>query len=253
MAMIGEQTWARGAKLVPVPITKVSGDLTLCNHRLAPIVKGKVYCLHVETAEPVECAFSAASGCLVESERGLYAAVGQLISRDGEPGGEYAKYIVAAKISDGLTVPCIDPRDNSGTPAGCELGGGAVQEVMLSPSNATGQLLRHHCRLQVCTTSHPHPDEADLVGSAAGPIFCYAGRGAALNDINGHEADERGIYLPGAQFVHVVWSSGFEIPAAKRPATRSFPLALNPNSPIVWRPVQPRLKIGSELSAGGCP
>ena len=236
---------------MPIPITKVVGDLTLADHRLAPIINGKVYCLHVETAEPVLCDFAADSGCWMEAEHARYAAVGQLITRDGKAGGEY---IVAAKVSDDLTVPCVHPRDTPGVPPGCELGGAAVVEVMLSASNATHQLLQHHCPLQVCTTSHPHPDEAELVGSATGPIRCYIGRGAALNDIHGHEADHRSTYLPGNQFKHVVWSGGFEVPAAKRPAARGgFPATVNPNSPIVWRPVHPRLKIGSELRASGCP
>jgi hypothetical protein len=247
--------WKRGARLVPVPIGRIHGDLSLCDYRLAPIVRGKVYCLHVDTAEPAECDFSPASGCWLEADQGTYAAVGQIISRDGEPEGPYSQYVVAARIGDDLTVPCISPSLVPGVPIGCELGGAAVLETAGSASNATGQPLQHHCHLQVCTTSSPHPDGADPVGSADGPIFCYAGRGAALNDIFGHEADERRVYLPGTRFVHVVWSSGFEVPGAKRPATRAgWPPAINPNSPIVWRPVYRYLKIGSELqAAGGCP
>lgn len=247
--------WARSAKLAPVPIAKVYGDLAAGNYRLAPIVKGKVHCLHVDTGEPAECAFSTESGCWLEGDDGRFAAVGQLISRDGEPEGEDSQYVVAAKIGDDFTVPCVHPRFVPGVPEGCELGGGAVVEAGQSAANATGQPLQHHCPLQVCTTSHPHPDEADLVGSAAGPIFCYIGRGAAFNDIHGHEVDARGLYIPGIRFVHVVWNSGFEVPGAKRPAARAgWPPAPNPNSPIVWRPVHPRLKFGSELRAlGGCP
>jgi hypothetical protein len=247
-------SWTRGAALVPLPVYKVVGDLSLANFRLAPIVNGKVWCLHYETLEPFECAFTEASGCMLESERGLYTTVGQLISRDGEPGGPYAEYVVAAKISDDLTVPCIHPSVVPGVPPGCELGGAAVRETGLSAFNATGQPLRHHCRLSVCTSSHPHPDGAQLVGSASGPSFCYAGVGAALNDINGREADERSIYLPGAAFVHVVWNSGFEVPGAKRPAVRGWPKVVDPNSPIVWRAFASGVKIGSEpRAAGGCP
>ena len=248
-------TWKRGAKLVPVPIARINGDLTVSNYRLAPIVKGRVHCLHVDTAELAECAFSTNSGCWLEGDDGLYAAVGQLISRDGDPASEYSQYVVAAKISDDLTVPCVHPRFVPGVPEGCELGGGAVVETGLSASNATGQPIQHHCPLQVFTTSHPHPDGADLVGSDAGPIFSYVGRGAAFNDIHGHEADVRGLYLPGTRFVHVVWNSGYEVPGAKRPAAKvGWPPAVEPRSPIVWRAVHPRLKFGSELRAvGGCP
>lgn len=81
-----QPSWARGARLVPVPVYKIHGDLTMVNYRLATVVDGKVRCLHLETLEPFECAFTHASGCMVETERGLYATVGQLISRDGEPG-----------------------------------------------------------------------------------------------------------------------------------------------------------------------
>jgi hypothetical protein len=162
---------------------------------------------------------------------------------------------VAAKISDDLTVPCVDLGFVPGVPAGCELAGAAVIETNQSAANATGQPLRHHCPLEVCTTTHPHPDQADLVGSAAGPIFCYSGRAAAFNDVNGREVDVRGIYLNGTQFVHVVWNSGFEVPGAKRPSVKGgWPPVANPNSPILWRPVHPRVKFGSELRAtGGCP
>jgi hypothetical protein len=106
----------------------------------------------------------------------------------------------------------------------------------------------------VCTSSNPHPDGAELVGSAAGPTFCYTGMGAALNDINGREADELGTYLIGNQFAHVVRSSGFEVPAAKRPATRTLPPSVQAHTPIVWRPVNPHLLIGSpNIAGGGCP
>lgn len=257
MAMTGEQPrpGQRGARTVAVPITKLHGDWVRANYRLAPIVNGRVYCLHSETAEPVECAFSTDSGCWAEGGHERYAGVGQAISRDGEPGGDY---IVAARISADFTVPCVEPRllaDSSGTPGGCELSGGAVIEVMLSASNVSGRSLRHYCQRQVCTSSHPHPDGAELVGGATGPTFCYIGSGAALNDISGHEADEFGRYIPGSLFAHVVWSNGLEVPAAKRPAVRSFPRppTVMTNTPIVWRPVCPSLQIGSPLFAGGCP
>jgi hypothetical protein len=265
MTATGEQSanWTRGATLVPVPIAKVNGDWTSVNNRLAQIVNGKVYCLHADTLEPAECAFSTAgSACWLESERGLFAAVGQAISRDGEPGGEY---IVAAKVSDDRTVPCVDPRDldqlgaflGGGPPASCELSGyWSVLEPELSASNRTGRPLQHHCHLQVCTSSYPHPDGADLVGSAEGPVFCYSGRGAALNDRNGHEADERMLYIKGLP-VHVVWGTvggvTLEVIAAKRPGARHFPLPaiVRTDTPIVWRAFVPFVKIGSELSAVG--
>ena len=89
-----------------------------------------------------------------------------------------------------------------------------------------------------------------MVGSDAGPTFCYTGRGAAFNDINGHEADESGVYLQGTQYVHVVYTGQYQTLAAKRPATAGgWPMKVNPKSPIVWRPVAPSLQIGSPLTA----
>jgi hypothetical protein len=67
-----------------------------------------------------------------------------------------------------------------------------------------------------------------------------------LNDVNGFERDNYGIYLPGSGFCHVVWAGGFEVPAAKRPATTSFPtVRVNTRSPIAWRPVDPRIAIAN--------
>ena len=249
-------TWERGGCPAAVSLIKVHGDWKGVNYRLAEIVRGKVLCLHVETGELVECRFSKHSGAWAEGPDGKYAAVGQAISRDGQPGGEF---IVAARVRPDRSVPCIDLRhhfrDTVGTPFGCELSGAAVREVLGSASNASGRPLQHYCSLPVFTSSHPHPDGAELDGSDAGPTYCYTGRGAAFNDINGHEADESGMYLKGTQYIHVVFTGEYETTAAKRPATKGgWPMKPNPNSPIVWRPVS-SMKIGSPLVAtgGGCP
>jgi hypothetical protein len=152
------------------------------------------------------------------------------------------------------SVPCIDlrhhVRDTVGTAAGYELIDGAVREVLSSASNASGQPLQHYCSLPVFTSSNPHPDGAQMIESEGGPPYCYSGRGAAFNDLNGHEADESGTYLRGWRFVHVVYNGQYETTAAKRPATAGgWPLKYNRSSPIVWRPVSPYLKIGSPLTA----
>lgn len=247
----------RGGRPAATSITRVHGDWTRVNYRLAQIVRGRVLCLHVDTGELVECRFTKKSGPWAEGPDGRYAAVGQAISVDGEPGG---RFIVASRVRHDRTVPCIDLkhhfRDAVGAPFGCELGGGAIREVLGSAANASGQPLQHFCSLKVFTSSYPHPDGAELIGSDAGPTFCYSGRGAAFNDINGHEADESGVYLKGTRFVHVVFTGEYETIAAKRPATAGgWPMKVNPKTPIVWRPVSPYLKIGSPLTAtgGGCP
>jgi hypothetical protein len=234
------------------------GDWRRGNYRLAPISRSNtVWCLQADSLELGECSFAAASGTWLDADGGRFALVGQAITRDGEPGGEW---VIAAKISDDRTVPGVDPRlFTSGTSGfvspgeGCELAGAAVLETGKSSSNATGLPLQHFCRLPVPTNSHPHPDGAQLVGGTCGPIFKYIGAGAALNDVNGREADETGHYYPGSAYAHVVWNSGYEVPAAKRPATYSWPPLINQNSPIVWRAVQSGALIGSDLIAMGCP
>jgi hypothetical protein len=249
-------TWERGGCPTATSILGIHGDWTRVNYRLAEIIRGRVLCVHADTGELVECRFSKDSGAWAEGPDGRFAAVGQAISRDGQPGGEF---IVAARIRHDRSVPCIDLkhhlRDAVGTPTGCELSSAAVVEAMLSASNAFGQPLQHYCSMDVLTSSYPHPDGAELVGSDAGPTYCYRGRGAAFNDINGHEADETGTYLEGGQFVHVIFTGEYETLAAKRPASNGrYPPKPNPNSPIVWRPVSPYLKFGSPLVAsGGCP
>jgi hypothetical protein len=253
---VNPTTWERGGCPTATSITRIHGDWTQVNYRLAEIVRGKVLCVHADTGELVECRFSKTSGAWAEGPDGHYAAVGQAITSDGQAGGEY---IVAARIRHDRSVPCIDLRhhlrDIVGTPTGCELSVGAVREVLLSASNASGQPLQHYCSMDVLTSSHPHPDGAELVGSDAGPTFRYRGRGAAFNDINGHEADESGAYLKGTQFIHVIYTGEYETLASKRPASNGrWPAGPNPNSPIVWRPVSPYLRFGSPLVAsGGCP
>lgn len=72
--------------------------------------------------------------------------------------------------------------------------------------------------------------------------YCCLGRGAGLNDRYG---TERGLYAYHAYYghpeyyCHVIWSSGAEVPAAKRPATTTYPAPgrVQANTPIVWRPV----------------
>jgi hypothetical protein len=224
------------------------------NVRLSRLSRaGTVWTVHVESGEPYECDFAATSGSWLEDEDGVrYALAAQAIGRDGSPGGSY---ITVTRIeTDGL-VPALDPEtlgDAAGTPKGCELGGSIVIETFGSATNAVGPL-QHVCTLPVQTSTHPHPDGATLVGPATGPVFTYTGRGAALNDIHGGEVGANGRYLPLP--AHVALVGGFEVIAAKRPATRSFPHPprVVPESPLVWRTVAPLLEIGSPLFGNGCP
>ena len=110
----------------------------------------------------------------------------------------------------------------------------------------------------MCSTDRIHPDDARFVRSypwsGTGPddVFCYTGRGAALNDLNGHERDENAQYYNDTTHCHLLQSSGYEVPGAKRPATRSLPApgSVNVRSPIQWRPVSSNFNIAN---GGGLP
>jgi hypothetical protein len=216
--------------------------------RLGLIENGTVPCIHGDRAEPTRCAFLAldfakggkASGHWVEDKQGRrFAPIGQTLTKEGRRGG---MYVVAALVTNN-TVPCIEyaaSRDVVGTSGSVELDPGCITETMGSSSNASGRPLRNYATIPVCTTSHPHPDGATLqsANKAAG-TYCYIGEGAGLNDHNGRERDQRGNYLTGAGNCHVGWSGGVEVFVGKRPATIAYPPPgrVNPNSPIVWRPI----------------
>ena len=117
---------------------------------------------------------------------------------------------------------------------------------MLADWNESRHLLVNYTTLEVCTSSNPHPDGAQFV-RMEGSSYCYTGQGAALNDLNGTERDWTGTYLGDEFSCHVLWSSGVEVPAAKRPATTSYPSPghVNINTPILWRPVNNRVAIAN--------
>jgi hypothetical protein len=78
-------------------------------------------------------------------------------------------------------------------------------------------------------------------------IVCYSGAGAGMNDTNGTERTYYGDYFNGSEFCHYIVTSHLEVPAAKRPATKSYPAPgrINPKSPILWRPVNPNVRIAN--------
>jgi hypothetical protein len=228
-------------------VRKVHGKGVVAgNARLAPIVNNMVACIHVDHGVKAECVFKRNSGTWVETADGNFALVGLAISLDGKPGGDY---IVAAEVSTDGTVACVDPtsRDTAGrVPSGTELLRSCMVEEMLMPWNASFQPLLNYATKEVCTSSNPHPDFAEFT-RMQGASYCYIGAGAGLNDLNGFERDETGTYIPGETTCHVVVSGGYEVPGAKRPATKSLPApgAVNPNTPIVWRPVNPNVEIAN--------
>lgn len=249
---------------VPVEVADFHGGSFIGNSRLARIEDGHVPCVQMDLATLASCAFSTEagrqSGEWLESPEGEFALVGQAIALDGTPGGEY---VVAAQASPQSPAACVDSpaMDTAGRVAeGTELGTTCTVEDLSTSYNAmsTGQNgfwpLINFTNREVCTSTGEHPDFAHLVrsypASGTGPddTFCYDGPGAALNDSGGIERDGLGVYYSGEEYCHYIQLSGYEVPAAKRPATYSYPApgGLNTQSPILWRPVSPGFDIAND-------
>ena len=233
----------------PVVAKVLHGKDFLGNSRLAKIDNGTVPCLHVDTAAPARCVFTKTSGSWLDTGKGLFAKVGQAITLDGKPGGEY---VVAAKINPDGTVPALDPagHDAEGVPAGTELAQACVVETMSSPYNRTGQRLVNYATREVGTSSYPHPDGAQLIREEWNGtvwVYYYIGQGAGLNDSHGTERDANGVYLPESEHCHVVWQNGYEVFGAKRPNTRSYPApgVVMTTTAILWRPVNAAVQIAN--------
>lgn len=232
-------------KPVPVRETHGKGFEALC--RLAFIDHGTVPCLSVNTARPRTCRFTPRSGAWLESTTGAaYALAGQSISPRGVPGG---RYVIASRRSRKEPTPCMqDPNrprartsDSAGTASGSELAGSCTVEVFGSTKNASGLPLANYATRTVCSSTFGSLDQltAEYIGSPQPGVYCYKGQGAGLNDISGRERDRNNVYLTGSKRCHVAWSGGYEVFAAKRPATISYPAPgrVDAKSPIVWRPV----------------
>jgi hypothetical protein len=227
--------------------------------------------MHIDEGTIASCAFltmpGRQTGEWLESPQGDFALVGQAVALDGRPGGGY---VVAARISDAEPAACVEAAgmDTLGVVMeGYELAQECTIEEPLADYNALSAQfpywspLYNHATREVCSRNDPstiyhHPDFAALVrsfpSSGAGPddTFCYTGAGAALNDVNGTERDEYGNYYLGSPWCHFMNNAGFEVPAAKRQASSSFPVPrVNTNSYIVWRPVNPHIDVAN----GGSP
>ena len=242
------------------------GANMLGNARLAKIENGMVPCMNVDDGTIATCHFSdaAASGKWIEGPDGSFALAGQAVTPTGAPGGNY---VIATKVSDAAPAACLEmpSMDTAGRLAnGEELDDRCVVENATVPwnqfllgSNDEYRFLQNYVPdgYEVCTSDRESPDGAELVRSYAQSgnpddapdTFCYTGSGAALNDINGHERDAVGYYLTGPNSCHKIFSSGYEVPGAKRPATRSLPApgVVNTRSRILWRPVNPNVFIAT--------
>jgi hypothetical protein len=245
---------------VTLPFCEQLGDPFLVNRRLAPIEGGFVPCVNVDTLVATRCPFAAipefsrtpgqSTGHWIEGPDGRpYAIVGQPVALDGSPGS--AVYIVGTIADANGTVPCIGAsgRDSAGVAAGLDLASSCVVETAGSPSNATGVLLRNFATRNVPTSSLTHPDHASTVSVDANrSIAWYTGEGAALNDPAGIERDSDNVYLGTTPMCHMVAPGGVQVPAAKRPATRSLPrpAAVVITSPIQWSAFNPYVTIAND-------
>ena len=190
---------------------------------------------------------------LKASDGNRYALVGQAIALDGTRGGEY---VIGARVTPPsallptgailsapatVSVACIGAsgRDASAAMAGTELAASCAVEILNAETNVTCRLLENVATIPVCTSSHPHPDGAELVSADADAnVYCYTGQGAGLNDPTGTERDQTGMYYQDSDHCHVVISSGVETIAAKRPSTKSFPRPqVLTNTRLRWLPV----------------
>lgn len=228
----------------PVPVYSYGPDKSpfLGNARVAKVVYNQttgayeVPCVYIEKASRSTCKVNSASAPWFRAKDGsIYMKTGYRVDQSGNAGGDW---VISAVVGKDGTVPCVDPagRDTAGTAATEELAAACAVETINVATNATGALLENYATQKVCTSSSVHPDKAEYI---KGTTYCYIGRGAAMNDINGTERDEYGNYYPDENHCHVAWISGVEAPAAKRPATKSLPApgVVNTSTPILWRAV----------------
>ncbi|TYL51167.1 hypothetical protein [Agromyces mariniharenae] len=223
----------RGARLSAIAGIEYHGEWADGVHRLAPLVHGKVAALHLETLDLATCDFNEQIDW-VGTDDGVFVRVGATLSLDGEPGGSYT---IAAPINDDGAVPAlrVGESDNApGIPADIELHTAIIREEGNSPVNAGGFRLLHFTQSVICSSDNPHPDGARPI--SGGPPWCYTGEGAALNNRFGVQFDRYGrrIY----DFEHVLWYSGYEVIASKRPNTKRYPVPVrwSTTTPIRWRP-----------------
>jgi Tol biopolymer transport system component len=266
-----------GRPVIPARLHRMSsiprpfiGEPFVTNRRLALIENDTVPCVEVDTMEVARCEFlvaaafdgprrlAVASGDWLEDRDGRrYAIVGQPVTRDGS--WSAGAFIVGTVPDADGRVPTIGAtgRDSAGTVAGTNLAQTCVLEIPRSETNVSGQLLRNHATRYIGTTTLVHPDQALLVSvDPEKGVAWYTGRGAALNDMGGVERGPKGIYYDDtdafgegkAYACHYIDVGSVQVPAGKRPSTKSYPApgVVNVNSPIRWLPANPYVDIAND-------
>jgi Tol biopolymer transport system component len=250
------------------PMCDVLGEPFLVNRRLALIEDNTVPCVEVDTMEVTRCTFrtgptsqldrrALASGHWMADRDGRrYAVVGQPITRDGSlASGNFivgtipdADGSVACVGATGRDLPARTSLAGAGPPEAIDLGATGMLELAGSDQNFSGIALQNVADLVVCSSTLRHPDNALQVSlDAASGIACYTGIGAALNDPSGEERDPWGYYYGADWSLHFVELNGVQVPAAKRPSTKSYPPpgVVNIKSPIRWLPMNPYVTIAN--------
>jgi hypothetical protein len=250
--------------------TDFMGQPFRVNRRLSPIEAGTVPCIEVDTMEATRCRFETgararavsrlagpASGPWLQDVEGRdYAVVGQPVTRDGSAAS--GAFIVATVADAEGTTPCVGASGHDAVSAegSTDMADWCALETAGSETNVTRdeygapQRLLNHADRHVGTTSFPHPDGAELVAfDPDRSIAWYTGYGAALNDTGGTERDQNGQEFPGPGRCHLIEIMGYQVPAAKRPSTRTtpYPGSVNVNSRIRWLPVNPYVTIANDL------
>lgn len=238
------------------------GEPFLVNRRLTPIENNSVPCVDVDTMEATRCLFRTgaefgrisrtaepASGPWLEDAQGRpFAVVGQPVTLDGNPSS--GVYVVGTVPDGAGNTPCVGAtgRDAVGTVLGTDMAGVVALETGGSETNVSGHQLVNHVDRYVATTTLVHPDGVSPVATdAARGLAWYTGEGAALNDAGGAERDASGVYYPEWYRTHYVMAGGVMVPAAKRPATTSYPPpgVVNVYSRIRWLVANPYVTIAN--------
>ena len=178
-----------------------------------------------------------------------YAVVGQPVTRDGT--WRSGNFIVGTEADPDGRLPGVgvSGRDAVEGSAGTNLADRCMLEQAGSETNVSGMLLKNYVDRYVGTTSRPHPDNAyEYSWDEVRGIAWYTDNGAALNDIGGVERSQQHDLGQVIWACHFLEMQGVQVPAAKRPSTKSFPApgVVNINSRIRWLPANPYVNIAND-------